>query len=141
MRGERRRFAELVGAAALAVGQPLLDVFGRSTETFVFRGVDGRGYVLFALAVVLVPPTVLWLTGWLIGRLVPRSRERVHLITVASLVGMAALIAVRWITALRGGPALSIAISGRARRWCWSRLVTRPCCASSPTWPCSRLWR
>ena len=111
MRGERRRFAELVGATALAVGQPLLDVFGRSTETFVFRGVDGRGYVLFALAVVLLPPIVLWLSGWLIGRLRPRSRERVHVITVAALVGMAGLIAVRWITALRGGPALAIAVS------------------------------
>lgn len=101
----------MAGVSALAIGQPLLDVFGRSTETFVFRGIDRQGYVLFALVVVLLPPTLLWLAGILVGRLTPVSRRQAHLATTGTLVGLAALVAIRWTTGIRGASALAGAVA------------------------------
>lgn len=60
LRREIRSVLELFGLCGLAIAQPILDIFGRSPEQFVFRGVGREGLVAFALAVVLVPPAVLW---------------------------------------------------------------------------------
>ena len=55
--------AALIGAAGLAIAQPLLDAFGKSPETFVFRDVAGTDLVLFALGIVARPPA-----GAVVGR-------------------------------------------------------------------------
>jgi hypothetical protein len=55
-----RRLVDLFVLSGFAVAQPVLDVFGRAGETFVFRHVDRAGVVFFAAVVVLVPPLVLW---------------------------------------------------------------------------------
>ena len=49
----RARFLELVTLWSFAAAQPLLDVFGRSPETFVFRGADRWTIVGFAVVVVV----------------------------------------------------------------------------------------
>ena len=46
-----------------AVAQPLLSVYGKAPEEFVFRRVDGVGVIAFAAVVVLGPPLLLWLLG------------------------------------------------------------------------------
>ena len=106
---ELRRGAELLALTGLAITQPVLDVLGRSPETFVFRGVDGGQVVVFALALALGPGLVLWLVGLSTRLLGERVRAAVHLVTVAALVGSAALVAVRLADLARGGAALAVA--------------------------------
>ena len=88
-RVELGRLAALMGAAGLAIAQPLLDAFGKSPETFVFRDVAGTDLVLFALGIVLVPPLVLWSAGLLVGWRAPRWRVFVHGASIGVLVGLA----------------------------------------------------
>ena len=63
--------AGLVGVAGVAIAQPVLDSFGKSPETFVFRDAEGLDLVLFGLAVVLVPPLVVWWIGVVVGCTAP----------------------------------------------------------------------
>jgi hypothetical protein len=88
-RVELGRLAALMGAAGLAIAQPVLDAFGKSPETFIFRDVAGTDLVVFALAVVLVPPLVLWSAGLLVGWRAPRWRVFVHGASIGVLVGLA----------------------------------------------------
>lgn len=60
MKRELDYFLQILGVAAFAVAQPVLDAMGRSPETFLFRGVEGLGIVAFALIIVVVPATALW---------------------------------------------------------------------------------
>ncbi len=92
-RAEIRRLLELAALTGLALVQPLLDVLGRSPETFVFRRVDGADLVVFAVAVALVPALVLWVIGLLSGLLGPRVRRAVHLGALAVLLAIAVLVA------------------------------------------------
>jgi hypothetical protein len=90
-RPELGRLAALVGASALAIAQPVLDAFGKSPETFVFRDARGADLVLFALVVVAVPPLLLWGAGLAVGALAPRWRTLVHGASMGLLLGLAAM--------------------------------------------------
>jgi hypothetical protein len=111
---EGRRLLEVLGLTGLAVAQPVLDVMGRSPETFVFRGVDGAELVLFALAVALVPGVVLWALGLATGLLGARVRAAVHLVTLGGLAAVAVLAFVRAEDWLRGPAALLVAMAAGA---------------------------
>ena len=50
-REELRYLCELVALTGLAMAQPVLDVFGKSPETFAFRGVSRAGIIEFAILV------------------------------------------------------------------------------------------
>ena len=76
----------------------------------MFRGVDGTQLVLFALLVALVPGLALWALGAATRVFGPPVRAGVHLVTVAVLVGVAVLVAVRLADLAKGGPALVIAV-------------------------------
>jgi hypothetical protein len=91
LRVELRRLAALVGVAGVAIAQPVLDAFGKSPETFIFRDVEGLDVVLFALAVVLVPPLVIWWIGVVVGLLAPRWRVLVQGASIGLLAGLAAV--------------------------------------------------
>ncbi|MGH2812524.1 MAG: hypothetical protein ACRDI1_07400, partial [Actinomycetota bacterium] len=60
MTAERRWFLEILTLSSVIVAQPVLDVFGRSPETFVFNDAGRLEIVLFALLVTLVPSVGLW---------------------------------------------------------------------------------
>ena len=90
-RDELGRLAALVGASALAIAQPVLDAFGKSPETFVFRDAAGTDLVVFALAIVAVPPLVLWVAGLAVGWLAPRWRARGPRRVHGLLIGLAAV--------------------------------------------------
>lgn len=107
---EVRRGAELLALTGLAVTQPVLDVLGRSPETFVFRGVEGLRLVAFAAAVVVVPLAVAWLPGLLANLGGERVRLAVHVGTVGVLAGLAALVGVRLADLARGPMALVVAV-------------------------------
>ena len=87
LRVELGRLAALVGVAGVAIAQPVLDAFGQSPETFIFRDVEGLDVVLFALAVVLVPPLVIWWVGLVVGVVAPRWRVLVHGASIGLLAG------------------------------------------------------
>jgi Sulfatase len=53
-------FAQLFGLSGLAFAQPLFDLLGKNPTFFVAHDVEGSSLVLFALAVILVPPVVLF---------------------------------------------------------------------------------
>lgn len=108
--GEGRRLLQVMALAGVAVTQPVLDVFGRSTETFVFRGVGRAEMVAFALLVAVVPSVALWAIGVVTRILGPRVRELVHLATLGGLAAVAVVVALALAEGWRGGAAAAAAI-------------------------------
>lgn len=80
--------AEMMAICGLVIAQPVLDVFARSPEWFAYREATSRDIVTFALAVIFVPPLVLW--GVIAPtRLVSRPLRRgIHLVTLGGLVAL-----------------------------------------------------
>jgi len=109
VRAEARRLLELAALTGLALVQPMLDVLGRSPETFVFRRVDGLDLVVFAFVVAVGPAVALWLVGLLSGLFGPRVRRLVHLTELAVLLGVAVLVGLKSADALFGRAALLVA--------------------------------
>ena len=70
---------------SFAIAQPLLDVTGRSPETFVFYRVDGLKLIAFVLLIVVVPPVVLWLAVTGIS-LLSAAAGRVAYVAVAGVL-------------------------------------------------------
>jgi hypothetical protein len=84
-------FAHLATLSAFAVAQPLLDLLGESPDFFAVRGSSRWDIVLFALAVVLLPPAAL-VTAEAIAGLVSWPLQRLlHLVLVAALAGVVAV--------------------------------------------------
>src|SRR5688500_1617038 len=88
-REELGRLAALAGASALAIAQPVLDAFGKSPETFIFRDAAGMDLVVFALVIVAVPPLVFWGAGLLVAWFAPRWRLLVHGASMGVLIALA----------------------------------------------------
>jgi hypothetical protein len=87
-----RSFAHLAALSAFAVAQPLFNLLGESPDFFAVRGSSRWDIVLFALAVVLVPPVALVLLE-AAASLVSWALQRVlHLVFVA---GLAAVVIVQ----------------------------------------------
>lgn len=74
-RMELKSFLEILTLTGFIVAQPVLDVFGKSPETFVFRGAGRTEVVLFAVLVTVIPAGVLWIAGASVGRFGPRVRR------------------------------------------------------------------
>ena len=108
--GEGRRLAQVLAVAGVAIAQPVLDVLGRSTETFVFRGVDAAEMVAFALIVAVVPGLVLWGVGAVIGLVGPGAREVVYLVTIGSLAAVGVIVALTRAEGWRGVAAVAMAV-------------------------------
>jgi Sulfatase len=77
---------------SFAVAEPLFDLLGRNGEFFAARGSTSLDVVLFAVALVLVPPALLLALEALTPR---RARAVVHLVLLAALVGLLVLQAIR----------------------------------------------
>ena len=107
---ELRRLLEVTALTGLAIVQPTLDVLGRSPETFVFRRVDGTQLAVFAVLVAVVPALVLWAAGLLTGLLGARVRSVAHLATLAGLLVLAVLVALKSADVLFGLAALAVAV-------------------------------
>jgi len=85
------RLLQVLGLSGFAFTQPVLDVFGKSPETFIFRGASRWEIVLFAVLIAVVPSLGIWLVGLLSGLLGSTARSAIHAATVwilASLVGI-----------------------------------------------------
>jgi hypothetical protein len=71
---------------AFAFVQPMFDLLGGQAQFFVARGSTGADIVVFALAFTLVPPAVMTLAVWLLGRVRPALGEGLQVVLVGVLV-------------------------------------------------------
>ena len=108
--GPLRRLLELLVLCSFAIAQPLLDVTGRSPETFVFYRVAGLEIVLFVLLLIVVPPLVLWLVVLGAGALSRRAGLVAHMAITAALVALVVLQAAKAWSALRGPLLVALAL-------------------------------
>jgi hypothetical protein len=108
--GPLRRLLELLVLCSFAIAQPLLDVTGRSPETFVFYRVAGLEIVLFVLLLVVVPPLVLWFVVLGAGALSRRAGLVAHMAITAALVALVVLQAAKAWSALRGPLLIALAL-------------------------------
>ena len=103
------RAAHLAVLTGFAFAQPLFDILGRNPTFFVARGSTSREIVIFALALTLVPPTVLALAE-LGAELISRDLARVvHFVLVGALVAVVSLQALKKAGVFSGTDALLIA--------------------------------
>jgi hypothetical protein len=85
-RREGRAFVELLAVWGFAIAQPLLDVFGRAPDQFVFRAAEPATIVAFAVVVTLAGPIGLWLVEVAAGLVHQRARQVLHLVFLGGLV-------------------------------------------------------
>src|SRR5215217_6113372 len=87
VREEGGYLLELLAVTGFAVTQPVLDVFGRSAETFVAEGATAHDVLGFGLAFAVVPAVLLLAVGLLSRPVGPRARQGVHRATVGVATG------------------------------------------------------
>ena len=87
--------AHLLALSSFAIAQPVFDLLSRNAEFFAVRASTSREIVVFALAVVLVPPAFLVLLEALAGIAGEGPRRLVHLLVVGGLVSLIALRALK----------------------------------------------
>jgi hypothetical protein len=104
----RRDAVHLLALSSLAVAQPLFDLLGRNAEYFAVRGSTGADVVVFALAVLLVPPALLLGLEAAAGLLGSGVRRAVHVAFVGLLVALVALEALRDVGAGALVPAIAV---------------------------------
>jgi len=92
-RRELRCFAELLALSGFAFAQPLLDIFGRAPDQFIFRGASRSDIIAFALIVTLLVPTFLWVIELGVGAVSKRARELLHIALVGLLATTALIMA------------------------------------------------
>lgn len=87
-----RNGAHLAALSAFAFAQPLFDLLDDSADFFAVRGSSRWEIVLFALAVVLLPPAALLLVEALAGLVSRTLAQALHVVFVG---GLAAVIAIQ----------------------------------------------
>ncbi len=87
--------AVVFGLTALAVTQPVLDLFGRNPTFFVAGGYGRKQIVAFAVVITVVPGLVIWLATTLPGLVHRRAATVLHHLRVALLGGLFGLVLAR----------------------------------------------
>jgi hypothetical protein len=96
---------------SLAVAQPLFDLLGRNAEFFAIRRSAPVDIIVFAVALVVLPPLVLWAIEALLGLVDERLMRGAHLVFVAALV---AVIALTFLKRTSGSSAILIPLAAAA---------------------------
>ena len=78
----------LAALSAFGLAQPLFDLLAKNPEFFAARGSQSEDIVVFAVALVLVPPALLLLVELLAGLAYPPARRIVHLVFVGALAAI-----------------------------------------------------
>jgi hypothetical protein len=89
--GALARGLQLLALSSFAVAQPLLDVLGLQPDFFVARHSSAREVVGLVLALILVPPALLWGLERAVGLVAARLEGALHRVFVAVLVVLTAL--------------------------------------------------
>ena len=115
--------AVVFGLTALAVTQPVLDLFGRNPTFFVAGGYGRKQIVAFAAVVALVPGLVVWLGTTLPGLLHHRVASVLHHLRVAMLSGLFGLVLARTfgldgvVSAFALAAVVGVAVAVAEARW------------------------
>jgi len=109
--GLGRRALELAVLCGFAFAQPLFDLLGRNPEFFAVRGSPSGDIVLFAFALVLLPPLLLTGVEALAGLAGCKVRDVVHAVLVAFLGALIAIQVVKRVGALPAALDLALAIA------------------------------
>lgn len=131
VRGRLLPILELFALAGVAIAVPVLDVFGRSPETFVRAGATRSDLWIFAAAIALGPPTVAALIELLVGFAHGTSARRFHAFFVIALVAVTAIPLIRDSLGLRGAAlliltlAIAVVVLLGGLRFAWLRSWTR----------------
>jgi sulfatase-like protein len=80
---------------SVAVAEPLFDLMHKNPDFLAARGMDGRDIVIFALILALGPPLVLLAVEAVVGLAGEAPRRLVHVIFVASLIGLIVIQALK----------------------------------------------
>ena len=113
----------VAGLCGLAVAQPLLELLGKNPSTFQYRGLSGAQIAWFAVAVVVVPPLVLWLLGVVADLVARRAGTVVHLATVAGLLFCVGVLLAKAVTDAVGFDLLvGLGVAG-AGTWAYARVA------------------
>lgn len=106
LRALARNGAHLAALSAFAFAQPLFDLLDDSADFFAVRGSSRWEIVLFALAVVLLPPAALLLVEMLAGLVSRRLGQALHVTFVGGLVAVVAIQVLKRGTSLTSTEAL-----------------------------------
>jgi hypothetical protein len=109
------RAAHLFALAGVACAQPLYDILGRNPEFFAAHGATRVEIVAFALAVLLVPPSILFAIELAANATDVRLGTVLHVGFVGALAGLLALQAIRRLN-LSGGWAVALGVAAAAAR-------------------------
>ena len=71
-------YLHLAVLSTFALAQPLFDLLSDNPEFFAARGSTAMDVIVFAVLLVVVPPTLLLAIEWLIGRAGERPRRIAH---------------------------------------------------------------
>jgi hypothetical protein len=116
--GLGRRALELSVLCGFAFAQPLFDLLGRNPEFFAVRGSPSGDIVLFAVALVLLPPLLLTAVEAVVGLAGARVRDAVHAVFVGLLGALIAIQVVKRIGSLPAALDLALALAaGLALAW------------------------
>ncbi len=110
----RSQALALVGLAALAITQPVLDLMGRNPEFFIAGRYTSAQIVEFAALVALVPSAVLVSTYRLARLAHPRLGSVVHVVFVAALGALFGNVLVRGLGVDEAGFAIVASVLGAA---------------------------
>ena len=106
--------AHLAVLSSLALAQPIFDILGRNPTFFAARGSSSREIVLFAVALVVLPPLVLGLIELGVSYLSRPASRLLHLVFVAGLGALLVLSIATQADLLSGAAALAAATVGGA---------------------------
>lgn len=129
------RLLTILGLAGVAIAQPVLDVMGGSPATFRFHRVNDGNLLLFGVAVVAIPPLILWLAGEVVFAMRLQWGRIGHLFLVGGLLALFASllsksvadnIVVNTIAALIGGVGGAFLYHRFAEVRSWLRLLSVP---------------
>jgi hypothetical protein len=104
----RRAFLEQLGVTGLVLAQPLFDLLGRNPSLVVLWGVSAAELIVFALAVVFVPPILLTAVEAMGAAIAPRFSGVLHRALLALGLGVFGHTVVKRVTEL--GALVSIGV-------------------------------
>ena len=110
LRWEVAAFLELLAVCGLAVAQPLLDGTGRSPDFFLFTSADRIDFVLLLVGATLPLPLALWAVGAATGVAGRRVRRVAHVVLLAGLFAVLAVVVGKKLVPLRGLPLAALAL-------------------------------
>jgi hypothetical protein len=85
-----------IGVAALGIGQPILDLLGRTPDFFIARAAPQRDLILLALVLGLAIPLALATLALFSYSIGPRAGKSFHLIVMASMASLVAVNGLRY---------------------------------------------